>query len=201
MPKPRSPTERFWDHVRKTEGCWFWTAAKAGGYGQFSLRHALRIQSHRYAWLLEYGPIPEGVLVLHKCDEPLCVRPEHLFLGSHSDNSRDAFTKGRRTQPNHGQLIGERNGRAKLTADQVRAVHASKNSGRKLARELGVTAGAIHHIRQGRSWRHLLKGKFPAQGVLEYALVILLVALAVIVMMAVFGATVGNMFSTIVGSF
>jgi hypothetical protein len=153
--------------------------------------------------MLERGAIPDGLLVLHKCDVPLCVRPEHLFLGSHSDNTQDAFSKGRRPRRFRmppGFSVGERNGHAKLTDEQVRAIRASKKSGRQLARELGVSAGAIHHIRQGRAWRHLLGAALPAQSLPEYALVILLVALAVIVMMAVFGGTVGNMFSTIVGS-
>jgi len=202
MAKPRSltPKERFWSHVKKTDGCWLWTATKAGAYGQTTVQ-GRSVPAHRHAWMIEHGAIPDGLLVLHKCDEPLCVRPEHLFLGSQSDNVRDAFNKGRMAQPNHGQLIGERNGRAKLTSDQVRMVHASKKSAYQLAREMGVSAGAIRHIRHGRNWRHLLTGKFQAQGLPEYALVILLVALAVIVMMAVFGQTVGNMFSTIVGSF
>lgn len=86
---------RYWAKVLKTKKCWNWGASKSyGGYGQFSLKGKLLL-AHRIAWTLENGAVDRGTLVLHKCDNPSCVRPSHLFLGSHADNSNDKVSKGR----------------------------------------------------------------------------------------------------------
>jgi hypothetical protein len=100
----RAPLEeRFWAKVDKSGDCWLWTGATGGkdGYGkiQRGRRGMGYLWAHRVAFDLEYGAIPLGLQVLHRCDNPLCVRPEHLFLGTRSDNMRDAANKGRlRTQ-------------------------------------------------------------------------------------------------------
>ncbi len=91
---------RFWKKVTKTDGCWLWQATKnQQGYGMFFVGNtqAGRINSvaTRVSWELLYGPISDGQLCCHKCDTPSCVRPDHLFLGSHSDNSNDMVAKGR----------------------------------------------------------------------------------------------------------
>lgn len=89
------PGARFWAKVEKTSGCWFWRgAAFRHGYGQFKI-HQRVFQTHRLAWEFTHGDIPAGLWVLHKCDTPLCVRPEHLFLGTARDNTQDAIAKGR----------------------------------------------------------------------------------------------------------
>ena len=93
-----APT-RFWLKVAKSDGCWEWTAGRStGGYGQFKLyingRHRT-INAHRAGWLLFKGPIPDGMEVCHRCDNPPCVRLDHLFLGTISDNARDMVAKGR----------------------------------------------------------------------------------------------------------
>lgn len=83
--------ESFWDSVRKTEGCWFWTAGRiSSGYGIDGNELA-----HRRAWILTGGPIPAGLFVCHTCDVKTCVRPSHLFLGTNSDNLQDSIQKGR----------------------------------------------------------------------------------------------------------
>jgi hypothetical protein len=81
---------RFWKHVQKTQGCWLWAAGLTGRYGHFEGDYA-----HRFAWRIHFGPIPKGRCVCHRCDVPLCVRPDHLFLGTHKDNTQDAIRKGR----------------------------------------------------------------------------------------------------------
>jgi len=87
--------QSFWAEVEKTDGCWLWRAAlSTNGYGQTS-RDGVQIRAHRLAWELERGPIPVGLLVLHRCDVPTCVNPDHLFLGTNKDNSRDMAAKGR----------------------------------------------------------------------------------------------------------
>ncbi len=97
--RSRPVAERFWSKVVKTDdGCWGWNGATTPfGYGRMTAgsRGAGLLRAHRVSWELHYGPIPAGLLVLHHCDNPPCVRPNHLFLGTMLDNSRDAVAKGR----------------------------------------------------------------------------------------------------------
>src|SRR5688500_2653189 len=87
--------DRFWPKVQKSDGCWEWTGAKQpAGYGNFYFRGVVQL-AHRVAWELANGPVAVGQHVLHRCDNPRCVRIEHLFLGTHADNMRDMLSKGR----------------------------------------------------------------------------------------------------------
>lgn len=92
----REPIEvRFWRNVEKSGSCWVWTGKIGwGGYGTLSVNKST-VSAHKLSYLLNVGPIEDGLWVLHRCDNPLCVRPEHLFLGTRSDNMKDAFRKGR----------------------------------------------------------------------------------------------------------
>ena len=103
--------ERFWPKVQKTDTCWLWTGATMrGGYGELSAGGSPQygrghpLHAHRVSWELAYGPIPDGLWVLHICDTPACVRPDHLFLGTHADNMADMSHKGRTS---HRKLTGE----------------------------------------------------------------------------------------------
>ncbi len=92
----RSLAERFWRKVQKTPGCWNWTGVKNGRYGQIRVpRQKRKMYAHRLSWMLTYGPIPKELLVLHHCDNPKCVNPAHLFLGTDRDNHLDCLRKGR----------------------------------------------------------------------------------------------------------
>lgn len=143
--------ERFWSKADKGGECWEWTGAKLRhGYGVFTLFHRRPIKSHRMAYLLEVGGIPAGLCVLHECDNPSCVRPSHLFLGTNVDNIADKVRKGRQTK-------GERNPRAKLTKRQVDAIRAEyvpyKVAAPELANRYGVRPKAIYEIVWGNCWK------------------------------------------------
>ena len=98
--------ERFWEKVEKTDGCWLWAGKRAGNYGALSIgrRGEGHVYAHRFSYEKFIGPIPEGRLVCHTCDTPLCVNPEHLWLGTYSENMLDAVAKGRR--PKSGPIKG-----------------------------------------------------------------------------------------------
>ena len=96
---PNNCNRRFWSRVQKSNGCWIWTGSRTGSkdncrYGNLLFNGRIQ-KAHRAVWQIANGPIPHNLRVLHRCDTPLCVRPDHLFLGSLSDNARDCYTKGR----------------------------------------------------------------------------------------------------------
>jgi len=158
----RSVSDRFWSKVDRSpepDGCWVWTAAFfRDGYGRFTIDQIRRsVRAPRVAWELTNGPIPDGVFVCHRCDNPPCVRPDHLFLGTAADNNADRSAKGRNgTMPTIAP--GNRPSyRTKLTAEQVVEIRqrAASTTATALAREFGVSIASICRILRGESWRHL----------------------------------------------
>lgn len=146
----RHTPEDFWVRVEQSDGCWLWTGQRdKDGYGHVWYGGIGQVAS-RLAWELTHGPIPAGYFALHSCDNPPCCRPDHLFLGTSRDNIDDMLSKGRQTS-------GERNGRAKLTLDQVgeiRRRYATEHIRQvDLGREYGVTQTQISVITRGEQWR------------------------------------------------
>lgn len=146
--------KRFWEKVKigSSSECWEWIAGKDfDGYGQFRLDRTTR-SAHRIAWELIYGGIPEGLCVLHHCDNPACVNPKHLFLGTQIDNIRDRDKKGR-VAHNYGEKNGR--GTAKLTKKDVFEIRKLLQRGltqKEIAEMFGVVHQTISKIAIGIRW-------------------------------------------------
>jgi hypothetical protein len=144
--------ERVAMYTKRARWCWEWTGTRnPAGYGLINVRDSPRL-AHRVAYTLANGSIPLGMSVLHKCDNPGCVRPDHLFIGTLADNNADMRTKGRQRGPS---LKGSTNPNALLTEAKVRAIRKSNAKGTDLARKYGVTETTISSIRLRRSWGHV----------------------------------------------
>jgi len=149
--------EAFWARVNRGEplSCWLWKGAISAGYGTLQWKPSgLRIQkAHRVAWLLTYGEIPHGLSVCHHCDNPPCVNPQHLFLGTQRDNMQDARRKGRR--PN---VKGQANPNAQLTELEVGYIREGLSEGycpAAMARAFGIPWHIVSKIDRRRTWRHV----------------------------------------------
>jgi hypothetical protein len=149
----------FWKKVMKTDSCWLWTGFRdRHGYGMLYVSEVLRYRfAHRFSWEISVGPIPEGHVVRHLvCDNPPCVRPDHLAVGLQRDNVADMHARGRqRGNPTHG----EAHHNAKLTEDQVREIRRraanDHTSAYRLARDFGVSEVTAARIVQRKTWRHV----------------------------------------------
>lgn len=149
----------FWTHVRADpSGCWEWAGCiDHRGYGE--LRRAGRgHRAHRVAWELVNGPIPPDLEVCHRCDNPPCVRPDHMFLGTHRENMRDAAAKGRMVVRPENRRRGEAHGMAKLTEAKVLEMRRLRSEGvscRLLAVQFGVHLRTAYYVTDRRTWTHL----------------------------------------------
>jgi hypothetical protein len=152
---PERVRASFWSMVDKTGDCWLWTGYRQpDGYGQFRANSKF-YNSHKFAYELAYGPVPDGLEVMHTCDQPHCCNVAHMRLGTHLENMQDCKAKGR-------QACGERIKRNKLTADQVleirrlfKRTEANRSNIPILAKRYGVFPGTIRDIILRLSWTHL----------------------------------------------
>lgn len=148
---------RFWSKVNKLSnsdgGCWIWTARRhRSGYGQFK-REGKQRYAHRVAYELTYSVFNENMRVLHKCDTPSCVRPDHLFLGTQQDNVRDMYTKGRGVDNS-----GDKHGNAKLTEADVKYIRKMLEFGfvqTDIAEHFHITKSHVSKIKHNKIWKHL----------------------------------------------
>jgi hypothetical protein len=155
----KTAEERFWAKVDKSgplilkTRCWVWTAYKCNrGYGQFK-NHGKMEKAHRCAYAFKNGTLFQELCVCHKCDNPSCVNPEHLFLGTKLDNKLDCIRKGRLSPTR-----GESHPNVKLTVREVLDIRSRPSYfgiNTHLAKEFGVKKSAISKIRTGRTWKNL----------------------------------------------
>lgn len=156
--------KRFWDKVKigAPEECWEFQGGKVGSkgvYGGFSFQ-GTTIRAHRYSYMISKGKIPEEMLVCHTCDNPICVNPNHLWLGDHLSNNRDRHAKGRTKinpylikKEHHAR--GKNHGLAKLDEDKVKSILKDERTTRLIALDYGVHASAITQIKNRKTWRHV----------------------------------------------
>jgi len=149
-----SPEQRFWSRVVKRDnGCWEWQGAKdRDGYGMFRgvIRGITYNRAHRFSYALHYEDIPKGKHVCHKCDNPKCVNPEHLWIGSNADNMHDKIAKGR-----HKVLSGENSPHAKITEEEAKAILTDPRPYSLIASEYNIAASTVGSIKNKNSWQGL----------------------------------------------
>lgn len=146
---------RFESKFRVTPGCWIWVAAQRSAncnYGVMRLAPGCGGSrfAHRISYELYVGPIPDGMIVCHKCDNPRCVNPDHLFVGTHADNALDREAKGRGNQPR-----GEASNGVKITEIDVLKIRSDARTQRKIALDYGLSQAAICKIKNKRTWSHI----------------------------------------------
>lgn len=147
---PVAALPRFWGSISKSDGCWIWNGHRDGaGYGVFRANR-MAYRASRFMHALTKGDVPADKVVCHTCDNPPCVNPDHLWLGTVADNSRDMVEKGRSSR-----RIGTANPRCRLTKDQVLAIRADKRRRPAIARQYGVSVTTVHDIWRGRTWSSL----------------------------------------------
>ena len=131
-------------------GCWNWTSGKdAGGYGGLTVNRK-SWKAHRYSWFLVNGPIPKGMCICHHCDNPSCINPQHLWIGTNEENIQDRNIKGR-------QAKGHKNRNARLNEFQIREIRLQqgKKINKELAKQYNISVSTINDIWAKRRWRHI----------------------------------------------
>ena len=151
----RIKKEKIWDmYYKDSNGCWIFTGTPStgNGYKRFTL-NGKQTTAHRASYIIANGDIPDGMFVCHKCDNPACINPEHLFLGTHQDNMDDMKKKGRAARICH---LGTKSPRAKFTKEQVLEIRSSDKTTRAIASFYGVSHGVIWAIKTKKSYKDVI---------------------------------------------
>lgn len=147
-PQKKSLREKFEERFYVTPGCWIWThGTDSHGYGKITYK-SVTAKAHRVSYSLYISDIPAGLHILHKCDNPICVNPDHLFMGTHADNMRDKTKKGRAI----GAHAGESHHKAKLTVEKVLRIREDARNTTQIAREYNVDRKTIDAVLSRKSW-------------------------------------------------
>lgn len=144
-PKPKPLSERLWAKVRRSDGCWEWTGKRLPrGYGQIRINEPrVMVLTHRVSYELAFGPIPEGMNVCHRCDNPPCVRPDHLFLGTTQENATDRKLKGR----GHRRTLREGEWRRDvMTVEQARQLVVERPGWRVAVERFGISKSSYYNL-------------------------------------------------------
>jgi hypothetical protein len=148
-----SEKDRFFKRVGKLDsGCWLWLGSLNTGYGQFRRDDGSIVLAHRFSYVLHNETAVDGLVVMHKCDTPRCVNPEHLILGTQAENVQDMRQKGREK---HRSLSGSDHGMSKLTEMQVKEIRDSKETGPAIAQRIGISTTTVYDVRNRRIWKHV----------------------------------------------
>ncbi len=175
--RKKDPVTEFWNRVIKgssEDDCWDWSGARFdNGYARASC--GPEMYAHRLSYITNVGPIPEGLQVLHSCDNPPCTNPRHLFIGTPQDNTDDMWSKGRANPPKPGfrlgiphstpeKMRGEMNGNSKLSEADIleirrryKRISYKKSNTKELADEFGVCCNCIRDVIKGKRWNHVQK--------------------------------------------
>lgn len=150
----------FEKHVIRQEGCWSWKGPiDKGGYSVMSCRPEIGSnKGHKASWLIYHGEIPKYMYICHKCDNPICTNPDHLWIGTSKQNNDDKISKGRARYILPPHKIGSENGSSKLTEDQVKQIKMLISSGRScygIGKEFNVSKTTILRIKNGKNWGHV----------------------------------------------
>ena len=151
--KGRSVEQRFWDFVfpEPNTGCWLWVGPLSGsGYGRLNLGGGVQVQANRFSWELHNGKIKANLFTCHKCDVRCCVNPEHLFLGTQTENLEDMVRKGR-----DNPKRGEDHPRSKLTEQMVLQIRADSRSLTEIGNDYGFDKQYVWKIKNGWHWGHI----------------------------------------------
>jgi hypothetical protein len=135
------PNDVFMERINKTDSCWLWTGTKnTYGYGIFLLPGEVQVRAHRHSYEIHNGPIPEGMVIMHSCDNPPCVNPDHLKIGTRLENNRDSVKKRR-------NAYGSRNGQSKLSEEQISLIRADNRTHKLIADEFNISQSHVSRVR------------------------------------------------------
>lgn len=164
-----NPIDRFWSKIKKTNTCWIWIGEIGFGYGRIKYTYKckiIRFQAHRFSYLMHFGEIPEDMKVCHKCDNPTCVNPDHLFIGTTKDNVTDRVNKNRSAKgiKNGSHTHPERMTRgsdhkcSKLKESDIKKIRSLRNTTSlyKLGRLFSVSTTTIKNIIYMKAWKHVV---------------------------------------------